>query len=280
MRCAGRLSCPKSASRSPRRVVIVKQREVSALVRRTYHLCRRVVIGVVLAVAALVVVAALRLMEGPVDLDFIKDKLAAAADVPGNDIRPEADRVYLDWGGISQPMRLVFAGMRFVNTQTEVIATAPSVSLTFDARSVFQGMFLPTSITIEGPTIEASISRDGGMLQRIFTNAHAESQNEAVAILVEQLFAEPNYHSLIGQLDMIQIERAKVTLRDLKTGLTWVTPAARARLKRDAAGVVIGASARLTGDAGNWVDVALSGVYTRDRSRILLDARVDGFKPL
>ena len=43
-------------------------------------------IGVVLAVAAVVLVAALRLMEGPVDLDFIKDKLAAAADVPGKSI--------------------------------------------------------------------------------------------------------------------------------------------------------------------------------------------------
>ena len=77
----------------------------------------RVVVGVTLAVAALVLVAALRLLQGPVDLDFLKDRLAAAADVPGNDIRPEADRVSLEWGGLSQPMRLVFTGMRFVNIQ-------------------------------------------------------------------------------------------------------------------------------------------------------------------
>jgi hypothetical protein len=68
-------------------------------------------------------------------------------------------------------------------------------------------------------------------------------------------------------------------VRDLKTGLTWTAPSARARLRRDSAGVAIAASARLTGQAGNWVDVGLSGVYTRDRSRILLDAGVDGFKP-
>lgn len=237
-------------------------------------------VGVVLAAAALVVVAAIRLMEGPVDLDFLKEKLAAAADVPGNNIKPEADRVYLEWGGISQPMKLVFAGMRFINTQNnEVIATAPAVSLTFDARSVFQGLFLPTSITIEGPTIEANIARDGGMVSRIFADTRAQSQGEAVSILVEQLFAEPNYHSLIGQLDTIDIERAKVTLRDVKTGLTWVAPSARARLKRDAAGVSIAAAARLTGEAGNWVDVSLSGIYARDRSRMSLDLSVDGFKP-
>jgi hypothetical protein len=239
----------------------------------------RVVVVAVLAVTTLVVVAALRLMEGPVDLDFLKERIARAADVPGNDIKPEVERISLEWGGISQPMRLVFSGLRFINGQHQVIAAIPSASLTFDARSVFQGMFLPTSITIDGPTIEADITREGGMLRRVLASSEAESQSEAVVLLVEQLFAEPNYNSLIGQLDMIQIERAKVTLRDLKTGITWVAPSARARLKRDAAGVVIAASARLTGDAGNFVAISLSGVYTRDRSRISLDASVDGFKP-
>ena len=88
-------------------------------------------------------------MEGPVDLDFLKDRIAQAADVPGNDIKPEIDRISLEWGGISQPMRLVFNGLRFINGENQVIATVPTASLTFDARSVLQGMFLPTSITIE-----------------------------------------------------------------------------------------------------------------------------------
>ena len=90
-------------------------------------------------------------------------------------------------------------------------------------------MFLPTSITIERPTIEAEIDREGGMLRRIFAEFRAaQSQGEAVAILVEQLLAEPNYNSLIGQLDTVRIEQAKLTLRDVKTGITWVAPAARA----------------------------------------------------
>ena len=239
----------------------------------------RVVGGIVFAVSALVLVAALRLMEGPVDLDFLKHRIAQATDVPGNDIRPEIQRIALEWGGISQPMRLVFNGIRFVKGGHQVIATIPTASVTFDARDALQGMFLPNTVTIEAPTIEADITRDGGMLRRVFTSSDAESQGEALVLLIEQLMAEPNYDSLIGQLDMILIERAKVTIRDVKTGLTWTAPAARGRLKRDAAGVSMAASARLTGEAGNWVDVSLSGVYTRDRSRIALDAAVDGFKP-
>ena len=127
------------------------------MVRRTVRVCRRVAVGVVLVVATLVVVAALRLMQGPVDLDFLKDRITRLADAPGNNVRSEFDRVALEWGGISQPMRLVFAGLRFVGAQGQTIATVPTASLTFDARSVFQGMFLPTSVTLDGPTIEADI---------------------------------------------------------------------------------------------------------------------------
>ena len=268
------------ASRSLRCEAIVKKREVQALVRRTYRVCARTVGIVVLCLAALVMIAALRLMEGPVDLDFLRSRIIAAAGVPGNETKPEVDHISLEWGGISQPIRLVFTGLRFVNTQNhQVIATIPSAALTFDARNVFQGMLLPTSIIIERPTIEAELDREGGMLRRVFSDPSADSQGEALALLAEQLLAEPNYKSLIGQLDMIQIEQAKVTLRDVKTGLAWVAPAARAQLRRDEAGVSIGAQAKITGEHGNVVDVGLSGVYARDRSRISLVATVDGFKP-
>ncbi len=252
--------------------------EVSALVKRTYRVCARVVGGVCLALAVILVVAGLRLMAGPVDLDFLKARIAAAADVPGNDITPDADRISLEWGGLGEPMRLVFTGLRFTNGQNQVIATAPKAALTFDPRSVFQGMLLPTSITIERPTIEAEIDRDGGMMRRIFSDASSQSQGEAVTILVEQLLAEPNYESLIGQLDTVKIEQARLALRDTKTGITWVAPSARGELKRDATGVIISADARFS-SGGDPIDVSLTGVYARDRSRFSVDANIDGIKP-
>ena len=252
--------------------------EVSALVKRTYRVCARVVGGVCLALAVIVVVAGLRLMAGPVDLDFLKTRIAEAADVPGNDITPDADRISLEWGGLGEPMRLVFTGLRFTNGQHQVIATAPKAALTFDPRSVFQGMLLPTSITIERPTIEAEIDRDGGMMRRIFSDSSSQSQGEAVAILVEQLLAEPNYKSLIGQLYTVKIEQARLALRDTKTGITWVAPSAHGELRRDATGVIIAADARFS-SGGDPIDVALTGVYARDRSRFSVDANVAGLKP-
>ena len=248
------------------------------MVRRTCRVVARVTVGVVLVLTALVVVVAMRLMSGPVDLDFLKPRIVQLIDVPGNDIYPDFDRISFEWSGISRPIRLAFTGLRFTNAQKQVIATAPEASLTFEPRSVVQGMLLPTSITITRPVIEADIARDGGVFKRIFTSQEGGAQGEAVSILVDQLLAEPNYKSLIGQLDSVLIERANVTIRDLKSGLTWTAPDASAQLRRDAAGVFITANARFVGH-GDPVDLSLAGVYTRDRSRISLEAKIAGFKP-
>jgi hypothetical protein len=252
--------------------------EESSLVKRTCRIVLRIAVVLVLATTALVVVAALRLMAGPVDLDFMKPRIARLVDAPGNDVHPDFDKISFEWSGISRPIRLAFTGLRFTNDRNEVIATAPEAALTFEPRSVVQGMLLPTSISIIRPVIEADVAREDGAFKRIFTSPEAGAQGEAISILVDQLLAEPNYKSLIGQLDSVVIERANVTIRDLKTGLSWNAPDAGAELRRDAVGVSIAANARFTGH-GDPVDLSLSGVYTRDRSRISLVAKVSGFKP-
>lgn len=264
--------------RLPKRATIVKERKESSLVKRTCRVILRIAVGLVLTATALVVVAALRLMDGPIDLDFMKPRIARLIDAPGNDIHPDFDRIFFEWSSISRPIRLAFTGLRFTNGKDQVIATAPEAALTFEPRSVVQGILLPTSITIIRPVIEADIAREGGAFQRIFTSPEGGAQGEAISILVDQLLAEPNYKSLIGQLDSVLIERANVTIRDLKTGLSWNAPDASARLRRDAAGVSITADARFSGH-GDPVDLSLAGIYTRDRSRISLEAKVSGFKP-
>lgn len=250
------------------------------MVRRVYRVLERVVIGVVLAVAVLVAVVSLRLMSGPVDLDFLKTRIAQEFDTPGGKMRLHADRVFVEWSGVSQPVRLVFSGLHVTDADKRDVATAPSVALSFEARSLIGGHLLPNAIVVQQPSLDAEIARDGGMLQRIFASKDADSQSEVVALLIEQLLAEPNYKTLLGQLDTVRVERARVTLRDIPTGIVWTAPAARASLKRDASGVIIGAEARFTRSGNDQpIDVSLSGVYTRDRSRIAVEAKLDGLKP-
>jgi hypothetical protein len=238
----------------------------------------RVVVGVIALAAVLVAVVALRLMAGPVDLEFMKSRVAQEFDTPAGKMRVQADRIYAEWGGISQPMRLVATGLHVTDAQMHEVATAPAVALSFEPRSVVRGLFLPRSIIVQRPTLIAEIDREGGMLRRILAKHDAGSQGEVVELLIEQLLAEPNHRSLLGQLDTVEVEHATVTVRDAPSGVTWIAPAARASLKRDAAGVIMAADARFSNGA-EPVDVAVSGTYGRDRSRISVEAKIDGLKP-
>jgi hypothetical protein len=255
--------------------------EVTALVRRAYRLLERVLIGVVVAVAVLVAVIALRLMSGPIELDFLKPRIAEVLDTAGGKLRVDAEHISLEWSSLSQPLHLVFKGLRVTDLDKKELATAPSVALSFAPRSVVEGHFFPTSIVVEQPTLNADIDREGGMLQRVLGKTDSGSQGEVVELLIEQLLAEPNYHTLLGQLDTVIVERARVALRDVPSGVVWAAPSAHARLKRDISGVIITAEARFSrGTAGEPVDVSLSGIYARDRSHIAVEATINGLKPL
>jgi hypothetical protein len=249
------------------------------LVIKTFRFCARVVTICTVMAGVLVTAVALRLMAGPVDLDFLKPRFLTEFQTPGGPVTVKVDRIYAAWGGLSQPMQVVFTGLHVLDASKKEIATAPSVALAFDARSAVRGELLPTSILVNEPTLDADISRDGGMLRRVFARTDGDSQEEFVSLLVEQLLAEHNYKSVLGQLDTVEVARARISLRDVPTGTTWVAPAAHVKLTRDRAGVAISAHARFTGPTSDPIDVRLSGTYARDRSRVSVDAGLDGFKP-
>ncbi|HTE37588.1 MAG TPA: DUF3971 domain-containing protein, partial [Reyranella sp.] len=236
--------------------------------------------GVAVVAAVLVTACALRLMAGPIDLDFLKPRFLTEFDTPDGPVRVDADRIYAEWGSLSEPMRVVFAGLHVTNAKKQEIATAPRVSLSFEPRSVVRGQFLPTAIVVDRPTLDADITREGGMLKRVLAKSDSSTQGEFVDLLIEQLLAEHNHHSLLGQLDTVEVANARVSLRDVTSGVTWIAPNARARLRRDDAGVSISASARFTGSTSSEpIEVRLSGTYTRDRSRVSVEAGIDGLKP-
>jgi hypothetical protein len=228
--------------------------------------------------AALVAVICVRLMAGPIDLDFLRTRIAQEFDTAGGKIRVDAEHIAAEWGSLHEPMRLVFTGLRVTNEDKKTVASAPRVSLSFEPRSVLKAIFLPTAIMVDHPNFEADITREGGMLQRVLPDTDSSSQSEVVGLLIEQLLAKPNYTTLIGQLDTVRVEHAQMTLRDVPSGVTWVARDMQGRLKRDEGGVIISANGRFS-DGGGPVGVSLTGRYARNHSRISLEARIDGLKP-
>jgi hypothetical protein len=250
------------------------------LVIKTFRFCARVATVAVGLAAVLATAVVLRLLAGPVDLEMLRPNLPNEFDTPGGRVRVTAEHIYAEWGGLKEPMRLVFTGLRVIDSHGHDIAAAPNAALAFDPRSAIRGRLLPTSVVVDRPTLDADITRDGGMLQRVLAKTDTSSQGEFVDLLIEQLLAEPNYHSVLGQLDTVEVTNARVSLRDVPSGIAWIAPNAQARLKRDAGGVAISTNARfISSTTQEPIYVSLSGTYARDRSRISFEAGLDGMKP-
>ena len=240
------------------------------------------VTGVVVVAAVLVTACVLRLMAGPIDLDFLKPRFldrirharrARCGSMPSD--------IYAEWGGLSEPMRLVLRRPACDERQeTGDRHGAPRRrSPSSRAVSCAASFSRQPSWSIADPGCRHHARR-----------RHAEAragqvrfelrQGEFVDLLIEQLLAEHNHHSLLGQLDTVEVANARVSLRDVTSGVMWIAPNAQARLQRDDAGVAISASARFTGSTSSEpIEVRLSGTYTRDRSRVSVEAGIDGLKP-
>jgi hypothetical protein len=239
------------------------------------------VVTIVIAITAVLMTAVvLRLLSGPVDLEVARPFLPTEFDTPAGPVRVTAEHIYVEWSGLKEPMRLVLTGLHLTDASNHELASAPGIAVAFDSRSVINGHLRPVSIVVNRPNLEADIAREGGMLQRVLARSDPDSQAEVVDLLIEQLLSEHNDHSVLGQLNTIDVVHARVSLRDVPSGIVWLAPDVQARLNRDAAGVKISAKATFLGPkSGEPIDVSLNGTYSRDRSRISFEAAIDGMKP-
>ncbi|MBS0522213.1 MAG: hypothetical protein JSS04_01155 [Proteobacteria bacterium] len=236
---------------------------------------------IVVGIAAVLMTAVvLRLLSGPVDLEVARPFLPTEFDTPAGPVKVRAEHIYVEWSGLKEPMRLVLTGLHMMDASDHELASAPGIAVAFDPRSVVNGRLRPVSIVVNRPNLEADIAREGGMLQRVLASSDPDSQAEVVDLLIEQLLSEHNDNSVLGQLNTIDVVHARVSLRDVPSGVVWVAPDVQGRLNRDAAGVKISAKATFLGPkSGEPIDVSLDGTYSRDRSRISFEAAIDGMKP-
>jgi hypothetical protein len=234
--------------------------------------------GVIVGIVAILgVVAVLRLMAGPIELEFLHDRAQREFETAGGKVRIAAGKVTVEWPGISQPVRLVLHDIKAIDDKAVELAAVPSIALSFEPRSVLAGRFAPTAVVIQRPVLDADI-RKGGLLRAATPQKEAQPQARVAALVIEWLLSQHNDDRMLGRLDTVLIEGARLTLRDSQTGMTWTAPDATARLKRDETGVVIAADARFS-NLGDPIVVSVVGNYSRDRSHITLETRLEGVRP-
>ena len=131
----------------------------------------------------------------------------------------------------SEPMRLVFAGLHVTDaTQARDRHGAQRRALLRSAQRRARPASARQSIVVDRPTLDADITREGGMLQRVLAEDRLElagrvrrPADRAAAGRAQLPFAAgPARHGRGGAT-------RRVSLRDVPSGIVWVAPDAQAQ---------------------------------------------------
>ena len=80
----------------------------------------RVVTAVVGLAAVLATAVVLRLLAGPIDLEVLRPHFPNEFDTPGGPVRVTAEHIYVEWGALKDPMRLVFTGLHVIDANRQL----------------------------------------------------------------------------------------------------------------------------------------------------------------
>ncbi len=214
-----------------------------------------------------------RLSRGPVDLNFIKNRVEQAIDKSIGPLRVKIGDASIAWGGFShgldQPLLLRLTDLTIDNPAGTAAVHVPSMEAALSARWLLIGRVLPRTITLQGPRLLLTRGPDG-MVSFAIGNAAPEgaslkaagpegaSDPASAPNAAANTDGSSSLNALLGvlgtpaqtdlqagggrlsQLSSISIHGATLRLNDRLLGMTWSAERADIDLTRHRGGGIDG----------------------------------------
>lgn len=199
-----------------------------------------------------------RLSQGPMDLDWFTGRLEAAANADGSPTRLTIGSATLAWEGfrkgVDSPLELRLTEVKVTDQSGRRRISIPRAEVSL---SIYQLMFLrlvPRAVTLEAPQLGLVRAADGtlgldlgSLAEAVDTGESPTSQSPTpLADVLAELARPPRndrtrgLDPLLGQLRMVRVHDATVTMVDRQLGVTWRAPHAEIDLTRRSQGGVDG----------------------------------------
>ena len=203
------------------------------------------VVGVVFGgVVALVVILAIRLSRGPIDLDFLSPYLADALGAPDGSWRASIGGTQLAWDSEEDDLDLAVHDVELSARDGGAIASVPRLSVRFRVAPLFRGELRLRSVDVIAPRLTVRRNADGAFEVSAGERTPPPGGHVALLPTPEQ-----------GGPEDIEIRHAEVTVEDAMSGLS-------ARLG-DAHVELHWADSRLAVDAAGGVELGTQTVAVR-----------------
>jgi hypothetical protein len=191
------------------------------VLRKTRAICE--IIGVsFLGLLLLAGIAAWRLAEGPVKLDFLSSHIEEAVNGIGGTFKIKVGGTHLAWAGWKRTLDIRVKDVRAVGEDSRVIARVPEMSVTFSLRALARGIVAPTSFDIIAPRIGLIRNSTGELALMVEEQGTVDAG--LFTGLIGALGAKNDPARPISYLRRLSILNARLSVDDRLTGIKWEAP--------------------------------------------------------
>lgn len=190
-----------------------------------------------LGAALFAAVGAWQLSRGPVSLAFLTPIIEDSLSGGQNDVQVRLHDTVLTWAGLERTLDIRAVGLEVLDSDGEVAASVPEMSVRFSLRALARGIVAPTVLELFGPRLRIIRSPDGEVVMGIGAVSGADQSDRSGMELVAGLLREPNLDSSTGYLRNVSIVSALIDFEDQKTGQNWTAQRADISLERDDQGI-------------------------------------------
>jgi hypothetical protein len=249
------------------------------LIRRSLKIARwvkRVAVGIVLLAAVSVMVLAIRLAQGPIEIDRLRPVVERALSPRDGSYAASIEKTVIAWEGWDTGIRVQALGVRLSRADGSSMAELPSLSARFALGGLVRGELALTSLTLRSPRLHMIRRADGRVELGLVQGRSAE--RGVMGGILSSLARERRDDGPFGQLEAVRIVDGDLDIDDANLGRTLKARRFNANLARDGEGIRAQIDFDLLVEERH-VRVAASGLHKRSEAAIRLEVAFSGLAP-
>jgi hypothetical protein len=259
---------------------------------------------VLLSLTAIVIVTGsvffVRLMMGPVSLDFMRDRIQSEINSNLGGLRVTLEGVLVERDPKTGMPHFRLRNVELTDPQGEVIARAPKAAIGVDGSELMSGTVVPKQIELIGPRIVVRRAVDGGFKLGFDEHQAADGpKNDAsksnqetslrqippetqgatvIDFLSGTMPGAERATATIASLDSILVSEAVIQIVDEINSTSLTIPKASLAFKRMPYGFTLFSEASIDNDNEPW-GAEISASYRRERKSFAVSARISDLVP-
>ena len=236
-----------------------------------------------LGAALFAVVAIWQLSRGPVSLGFLTPYVEDSLNGGPNGVQVRLHDTVLTWAGLERTLDIRAVGLEILDSEGEVVAAVPEMSVQFSLRAMMRGLIAPTGLELFGPRLRVVRTPEGEVVVGMGAfSATGQSGGQAAGggvELIGRLMQEPNLNTSAGYLRRVSIISGLIEFEDRQTGRNWTAQRAEIALERDQKGIRADGTIVLN-TGGDSARFEVSGLLNRDTQSVELGISFDKLSPV